>query len=205
MRFLVHVDEGGTARLLKEVVQACVDDPATIAECDRVVLLTDAAEAGGLQGVVRRGDALVPLRVSSASFDFDAAQADATRGLPMVGSGPPSPGATLTAELDVPTRHPTHPYRHAYHRDHDGTCGCAPGDTTCEDLCAQRQGFDLERALELRFDAEDPRGPDRLDWQARRLEGCYAETLRGLHRLPLHAGGRFSLIRVSDVPTLGAQ
>jgi hypothetical protein len=205
LRVLVHVDGNGTARLLKEVVQACKDNPATEAACDQMVLLTDAADAAGLKGVARRGGELIPLRLSSASFDFAATTADQTRGRLMTTTGGFGPSGRVTTNLSLPMTHPTHPYRHAFHRDHDGQCGCAASDSACIALCAVRQNFDLTRDVEFLFDADDPAGDQRLDWRSRRLEGCYSETVKGMHRLPLHAGGRFTLTRVSTVSTLGAQ
>lgn len=204
LRVILHVDTGGQVRLLKEVVQAC--DRSSGAPDDLcAVLATDAARVAGLEGVSRRDGTAVPLRLSAASFDFDASQADAaTGGLPV--SGSLLPGAALTATLLVPESHPTNPYRHAYHRDLGGDCGCIAGDTACVDRCAARFRFGLARAIELKIDASDPSaaGGDapHLGWQTRRLIGCYSEQVTGLHRLPVNLGGRVRLVRVSTVGDL---
>ncbi|MBZ0114526.1 MAG: hypothetical protein K8J08_18830, partial [Thermoanaerobaculia bacterium] len=205
MRILLHVDTTGSVRLLKEVVQACEPDPADGSRCLTPVLFAKANQAAGLIGVAPRDGQLVPLRMSAASFDYSSDQEDALGALSIVSSGF-GPGSSLSGQLLVPTEHPTNPYRHAYHRDHGGTCGCRPLDPqyqACLDACDARQNFDIERDFEVVFDTTDPRGANQLDWQSRRLSGCYAETLRGLHRAPLHLNGRLDLFRVSTIPTLG--
>jgi hypothetical protein len=211
LRVLFHVDGAGDVRLLKEVVQACERNPALPNErCD--VLATDAARVAGLEGVSKRGGEAVPVRLSAAGFDFDAAQADATGGLPVGSNGGFGPGASLDAALEIPWDHPTNPYRHAFHRDLGGSCGCdpiSPSYPACIDECAERFRFPLARSIELVFDTADPTvdlsDPDsepRLDWRTRRLSGCYSEQITGLHRLPVNFQGTFRLTRVSTVATL---
>lgn len=211
MRVLLHVDEAGEVRLLKEVVQACERDPARPDDrCD--VLATDPARVSGLEGVSRRGGVAVPVRLSAAGFDFVSTQADETGGLPLDETGAFGPGARLLGALELPWDHPTNPYRHAFHRDLGGSCGCdpiSPSYGSCIAECGERFRFSLSRSIEFLFDTADPTvdlsDPDsepRLDWRTRRLSGCYSEQITGLHRLQVNVQGNFRLTRVSTVSTL---
>lgn len=211
LRILLHVDQGGVVRLLKEVVQACDPDAALPGvPCD--VLATDAARVAGLGGITSRGGESVPVRLAAAGFDFDPAQADASGGLPVAVQSGFAPGGRLTAGLSLPWDHPTNPYRHEYHRDLGGDCGCdpiSPSYPSCIAECASRFRFPIARSFELLFDAvdpavdpDDPAAEPQLDWRTRRLTGCYSEQITGLHRLPVNLSGTYRLIRVSTVPTL---
>ncbi len=172
------------------------------------VLVTDEAQIFNFEGAALADGEQVGRRVSTAGYDFDDASADweaATRTLRLTGAF--GPAGVLSTTIILPPTHPSNPFYHRYHPDHDQDCDCdalytsgTPEHTACVDGCAE--SFELERTLELTFAAADPTvGPaedPRPDWGVTRVAGTYLETVSGLHRLPLEVAGTFTLRRVSD-------
>lgn len=103
---ILHVDGGGSVRILKEVVllwerAKSADTPG------RTLLLTDT-------DMLRSLDAReLPSgrRISSAAFDFAGTAVEL--------GGSPTPGSTLSGVIEVPADLPTNPFAHRYHPDHD--------------------------------------------------------------------------------------
>jgi hypothetical protein len=183
-RLIVHVDDAGTVRLLEEVLQMWQDgttttDPETgnqvTATPGRFVQITDKTRLGDFKGATVRGNKLVGRRISTAFVDFP--------GLEVVGSG--SWSSSLTFSFTLPADHPTNPFRHRFHPEHDQTS----------------ESYAISRSLVLAFSSTDPEagisGP-RPDWNTDRVAGTYAETLTGLHNRPINVAGTFTLQRFSS-------
>ncbi len=209
LRLLVHVDDGGQARLLRDVIQMW-EDGATAGDPGRFVLLTDPSRIGDFEGSSVADGEQVGRRVSTAGYDFgpDSADWDATAlALSFGGGNFGTGGSTLATAITLPPTHPSNPFYHRYHPDHDQDCGCdalytagTTEHTSCVSSCDE--SFEIVRELELTFAAADPTVPDgadpRPDWLVTRVAGSYAETITGLHRLPLEVAGTFTLQRVAD-------
>jgi hypothetical protein len=187
-RILIHLAGDGQARLLKEVIQMWKDGDGE--NPGHYVLVTRDDRIPDFQGAALRDGEPVGRRMSTAVLDFDERSGGDwdldTRTLTMDGTF----GDTLDVTFELAADHPTNPYYHRYHDEHDGVC---------EGSCAEL--YKLTRTLTLTFGSADPQaagGKPRPDWGTRRLAGAYEESLSGLHRSTLHVSGTFSLQRVSD-------
>lgn len=206
LRLLVHVDAAGRARLLKEVVQLWQDgdsaaDPPVPG---RPVLLTDPARFEEFGGSALRDGEMVGRRISSATLDFDAASPSyepASRTLLLEGSF--APGGQLSCQIALEKDHPTNPFRHKFHPDHDNLDALyvEPRD----------EAPAVHRLIELGLSLSDPFAPDAQTpwpgWGSTLVAGTYRETfpavyedgrlVAGLHRNTIVVEGRFQLRRVS--------
>ena len=99
LRFILQVDEGGTARLLAQVFMGTLAD-----EGNPTGLCTK--ESGLEQDA--KADAS---RMSVGHLPLDQVVTD--------GSGEVALGATLTRVISIPYNDPTNPFVHQYHPDHD--------------------------------------------------------------------------------------
>jgi hypothetical protein len=181
LRVLVHVDQSGQARLLKEVIQmwqngtvSNAPDGTTVALTPgRVVLVTDDTKISQFTGIAGRDGELVGRRISSAGFDF------AGNELPLGGSfeiGSSVRGTNTMSETSA-----TNPFRHKYHPDN-------------------ARGFNIRRVIELEFAPPGTNAPP--GYGERVLEGTYHETVTGLHRTNIVVAGTLQLNRVSTTSVL---
>jgi hypothetical protein len=152
----------------------------TVEERVRRVLVTDDTLLGNYEGVIRRDGKLVGLRIGSAAFQFDE-DPGATGPGALDLTGKIGPGETLEGTLLLDAGHPVNPFKHKYHPDH-------------------RSGFDIERRIALTFDSETD--PDDPGSGVDAFAGDYSEIIEGIHKIPVVAEGRFTIERVSQVPTL---
>ncbi len=171
LRLMLHVDGGGTVRLLKQVIQMWqngttqrdADDPDTriLDRPGHVVLLTDDELIPSFQGATLRDGIPVGRRLSTAAFDFAGNDL-------MMSGGFGCDAGTLTASITLDRNFPTNPYRHPFHPDHDNLSGrgagmicrggseagdtCA-GDADCPGgTCAEvEEAFDITREITLAF------------------------------------------------------
>ncbi len=196
LRLLIHVDgKTGTPRLLKEAIQMWEDgDPQ-----GRMVLVSDHGLLSSYEGSILRDGVQVGVRVSTAGFDFVGDQLDMTGSFGAVGT-------SLTATIDLPWNHPTNPFYHRYHPEHDGECACdeifPPGDELddCQANCATRERYGIRRTVTLSFeDCPDDPGATCNGTYAERFEGFEGG---GLHSEALAVSGTFSLSRVSTIDAL---
>ncbi|OGV92015.1 MAG: hypothetical protein A3K19_03420 [Lentisphaerae bacterium RIFOXYB12_FULL_65_16] len=196
---LLHVDNDGAVRLLKEVTQMWQDgtlkaDPENpgkyvVDEPGRYVLVTDDSKLGDFQGATMRDGVGVGRRLSSAAFDFDGQYV----GL----SGTFAVPNTLTCSLALPADFPTNPFKHKYHPDHDnldGQFNPLPG--------GQAEAYDITRQLALTFTATDPLGHANVDYGKTAIGGTYAETLTGLHKNQIKVTGHFRLHLIAKTGVL---
>ena len=189
MRILLHAEDANddrvpeTTRLLKKVTvmgERYTEDngDGTVEERIRRVLLTDDSLLANYEGVIRRDGKMAGIRLGSAGFQFDP-DLDALDLAGTIGLGEVLEGAIV---LDAD--HPVNPFRHKYHPDH-------------------RSGYEIARTFRLTFDAAA--NPDDPDSGVDAFEGDYEETIGGLHKIPIHIKGRFTINRVSLVSTLNDQ
>ena len=188
LRLLLHVDEGGTVRLLKEVIQVC-DDAS-----DKYVLLTDHTLVPNYTGVAVRDGVPVGRRLSAVGFDFAGTARECG------GSGV-SPGGQVTCAIELGSGHPTNPFLHRYHPDHDNW------DERYESPVVE--AYPVSRQIELVFLDRYPPDEDLPEravtpagWGLELLGGYYTETLSGLHKDDITVHGPFILRRVVTTDTL---
>lgn len=196
LRLILHVDGTGQVRLVKEVIQMWeegtlvpdADDPdfLTVDTPGRVVLVTDDDLVAGFEGVTMRDGEPVGLRLSTVAYDFE--------GDTLAMTGSVSPTSSVSATLTIPADHPTNPYFHRYHPDHD--------NLDAQFLNFKAEAYDFTRLIELVFSPVDPTGNNPPDWGDSRLGGIYSEKITGIHRNPIFVEGTFQLQRVSAVPVL---
>jgi hypothetical protein len=177
LRTLLHLSDGGTARLLSEVYlgQLAVA-PNDVGLCTSESLL--------------KQDALASAQCFSSSH------------MPMDqiithGSGSLATGQTLTRVINVPYNDATNPFVHAYHPDHDNK------NARGEDLPAGVEAPNITRTCQFIFTATPPAGSTTTSgWGSSVIGGNYIETMTGVHKDPLILSGIFELRRASQIGTL---
>ncbi|MBF0452259.1 MAG: LamG domain-containing protein, partial [Candidatus Magnetomorum sp.] len=184
MQILIHVAADGMARLLKEVTlmkepYVKVQDGKSI-DMVRMRLITDTTLLTKYEGVVRRDGKLVGVRFTSLAFDFDPPTSNAIEL-----DGTVRGGSELSARLSLGKDNPNNPFVHKYHPDH-------------------RSGRKIDREITLSIASvkDDEADPDAGVFK---FQGTYDEILHGLHKLPIHSQGKFSLKRVSGIHTLNEE
>jgi hypothetical protein len=201
LRLLVHVDTNGQARLLKDVIQmwqngTTTNDPVTghavTDKPGRYVLLTDDSLIPQYQGASLRDGVPVGRRISTIDFDFNGG---ARNTLDMTGTF--AIGSTNRCTIVLDPDHPTNPFKHRFHPDHDNL------DPTYSQY--KEEAYRVTRAIELRFSANDPSGNNTtssLDYGYNAMGGVYHESITGLHRTNIISEGTFRITRVSNSPVL---
>jgi len=172
---LLHVHENGTVSLLKEVTM--MQKPIQQDSQDMVqrVLITDDSLLPEYDGIVRRDGKLVGIRLGSLAYDFPIGQNQVTL------TGSLSPGQTLECTIVMDENHPTNPFKHLYHPDH-------------------QQGRKVTRQIQFTVDSEQ--NSDNPDDASFTLVGEYLESISGLHKIPLKISGPFEIHRISEVGKL---
>jgi hypothetical protein len=177
LRTLLHLSDGGTARLLSEVyLGQLAAAPNEVGLCTSESLLKQDA-LGSAQCF------------SSAHLPMDQVITS--------GSGSFATGQTLTRVIHVPYNDATNPFLHTYHPDHDNKN--ARGD----DLPAGVEAPNLTRTCQFIFTASPPAGSSVTSgWGSSVIGGNYVETMTGIHKDPLILSGTFELRRASQIGTL---
>ena len=177
LRTLLHLSDGGTARLLSEVyIGQLAVAPNEVGLCTSESLL--------------KQDALASAQCfSSAHLPMDQVITS--------GGGSFATGETLTRVITVPYNDATNPFVHAYHPDHDNKT--ARGD----DLAAGVESPNITRTCEFIFTASPPAGSSVTSgWASSVIGGNYIETMTGIHKDPIILSGTFELRRASQIGTL---
>lgn len=196
LRILVHVDDGGQARLLKEVTQMWEEgttrpDPAdptlqVVDQPGRYVLLTDPSLIPGYTGATLRDGVPVGLRLSTVAYDFPELHR------PMTGTLGPSGQLEITLVLGAEA--PTNPYKHRFHPDHD--------NLDAEFLNPEIEAFEVTRTITLQLSPDHPAGRPPAGWGSSQLGGTYREVVEGVHRNPVHVEGLVLFSRVAATAQL---
>ncbi|MCG8461956.1 MAG: hypothetical protein MI919_37205 [Holophagales bacterium] len=197
LRLIVHCDDAGTVKLLKEVTlmfQEGSDNGTPATDDDtpgRFVLVTNDRRLSEFTGSALRDGVPVGTRVSSAAFDFP--------GTSVALSGSWAPDQTLSGTFTLAPDFPTNPFRHQFHPDHDQL------DAQYQPFVGESRSrlfeeFEIKRSLTLELAAADPMlDPGAGDSV---LEGVFKETIQGLHNQNISVAGSLRLIRVSTVGRL---
>jgi hypothetical protein len=186
-RIIVHVDDGGQARLLSHVIQMWDENlpngPAG------PVLFTDDGLMSNYTGITMRDGKTVGRRISAPAFhNFGQSALDGSFGIQ---------AGELKTMLNLPADDPTNPFIHRYHKDH-----LVPGDNT-----PPEQKYSIDRDIKLTFQDQDADGNNivgssGLGWGSLDMGGTYQETINGIHREELTIKGTFLLHRVSKKGSL---
>ena len=198
LRLLLHVDNSGVTRLLREVIQLWRDGVSTtnaggqvvLGTSGRYMLVTDEQLIPTLRGSVLRDGVMVGRRMSSAGFDFPT-EADANF-LPLTGAfGGASP---VSGSFAIPPTFERNPFLHRYHPDHDNLNSTFDG--------YREEAYAVTRSFELRFSPTNLLATTATDYGYKFLTGTYRETVTGLNKASVVAGGVFRLNRVSEIGVL---
>jgi hypothetical protein len=188
MRLLLHVDDSGATRLLKEVFMMKHANPAgsNAANPGTLVLLSNSALLTQFQTPANRDGARFAPRVSSIGYDFNGAD------LALAGAF----GGTLTGNIVMPRNHPNNPFKHRYHPDHDDLdANFQP--PPANQASQQQEVWEVVRALELTFTPPPANQAPSTGFSTR--SGTYREEVSGLHKNHLFTNGIFTLRRVNTI------
>lgn len=193
-RLILHVDAGGTTRLLRQVYivrkpPTSTPDPANpgfnhIDEPARSVLVTDEAL---IPAIIGTGE-ILGRRMSTAAFSFRK---------PLALAGGQFGAGTLAGTVTLDYDDPLNPFKHLYHPDHNNL------DERFErKLPEGKEAFTVTRSISLEFNNADPLGLNPPGWGDSELGGVYRETISGLHRSAIRVSGVFRVVRVLSAATL---
>lgn len=198
LRLILHVDSDGRTRLLKEVIQMWRDGTYTnnasgdevVDQPGEYVLLTDDSLIPFFSGAAVRDGESVGRRLSTVGYDFPT-DAD---GNFLELAGHFAIDQSLTATITLPHDHPTNPFLHRYHPDHDNLNERFDGPAV--------EAYATARQIELGFTPSPPDGPAAPDFGYDEMGGNYREVITGIHKNAIHLGGTFRLSRVSSIAEL---
>jgi len=198
LRLLIHVDANGQARLLKEVLQMWRDGTYTndadgslvVDKPGQYVLLTDDSLLPLFNGSAVRDGESVGRRLSTIGYDFPSSTTNNYLNL----SGAFAIGQSLTGTLTLPHDHPTNPFKHRFHPDHDNRNARFDGPAV--------EAYTTTRQIRLDFAAAPPEGPAVPDFGYNEMGGNYRETITGIHKNAIQVTGTFRLTRASLIAEL---
>jgi len=178
MKILLHVDSSNQIRILRDVTFMQKRYTENNVEKIRKVLVSDNTLIPSFEGVVRRDGEMAGIRLGSLAFDFDPALNE------FLVNGVFGPGKTITVNLPLAENHPSNPFMHKFHPDHE-------------------TGKAITRNIKLIFDTvQDINDPASGQSQ---LTGKFQESVSGLHKDPINVEGRFFLKKISMIANLNDQ
>ena len=175
LRYLIHVDDAGTPRLLSQVFMGS---------------LATAPYAAGLclqESGLNINDKASARRLVSAHLPLDRVISADSGGFAL--------GSSLSCTIATPFNDPTSPFVHQYHPDHDNKSGSTA-------LVSGQESYDITRAVTFNFAASAPVGVSATGYGSSVIAGTYAETLTGLRKDSVTVTGSFTLRRVSESGSL---
>ena len=182
LRYLIHVADDGSARVLSQVFMG----PVAAAPHDFGLCLTEAGLKADAKSIARR--------IVATHMPLDQA---------LVGSGSFAIGGALSCTIATPFDDPTNPFVHQYHPDHDNKSGQTQ-------LVAGQESHSVTRQVTFTFTDTPPDGGSATGWGSSVIGGTYGEVVSGLHRDSVGVGtgdgirlsGIFELRRASELGTL---
>jgi hypothetical protein len=175
MTVLLHVHENGNVSLLKEVTMMQKNIQEDGQDMVQRVLITDDSLLPEYNGIIRRDGKLVGIRLGSLAYDFPIGQNQVAL------TGSMGADQMLECTIVMDEDHPTNPFKHLYHPDH-------------------QQGRKITRHIQFTFDSnQESSNPDDAQFS---LIGSYSESISGLHKIPLKISGPFNIHRISEVGKL---
>jgi hypothetical protein len=173
LRYLLHVNNGGTARLLSQVFAGRLAAPPN----DIGVCTVDTAlKADEKANATRLGAAHMPLDLALAPT-----------------SGSVALGGTAQWVISMPFTDKVNPFLHQYHPDHDNK------DPRQQPSGNGEESHTVTRTVGFEFLSSPPLGTSSTGWGATVLGGNYSETVTGIHKLPMTTSGTFIFRRVNDI------
>lgn len=189
LRYLIHVDDDGKARVLSQV------------------FLGQLASGAHDVGLCTKQSGLNTETLSSARrmvathLPLDKVL-DGAGG---TGSGAVAIPGTLQRTITLPFNDPTNPFVHQYHPDHDNKS--ARGDA----LVAGQESYTITRQVTFTFTSSPPPGSTAsTGWGSSVIGGTYAESIQGLNKDSTGVGtgnglqltGTFELRRASELGSI---
>ncbi len=182
LRYLIHVADDGTTRVLSQVFMG----PMAAAPHDFGLCLSEAGLKADAKSAARR--------IVATHMPLDLA---------LGGTGNFGMGSSLACTIATPFDDPTNPFVHQYHPDHDNKSGQTA-------LVAGQESYTVTRAVTFTFTAAPPAGGSATGWGSSVIGGTYGEVVSGLHRDSVGVGtgdglrltGTFELRRASELGTL---
>jgi hypothetical protein len=172
LRTLLHVADGGTARLLSQVfIGQLASNPYPVGVCTREALLKQDAKA-------------TAQRIVAAHLPLDQV---------ITGSGKVEATGVLTCTITLPFNGATNPFVHQYHPDHDNK------DARFNLVSAGVESYNITRTCTFMFTAGPAGGGT---WGSSVIGGNYSEVISGLHKDPIQLNGTFELRRASEIGVL---
>lgn len=173
LRYIVHVDDAGNARVLSHVYLG---------------LLSGASPQMGIctaESALSEADKASARRIVAAHLPLDR----------VLDGGTMTLGGSMNCTISTPFNDPTSPFVHQYHPDHDNKSG-----TTA--LVSGQESYDLSRIVTFDISAAAPEGVSTTGYGANVIAGNYTEVLSGLRKDSITVTGTFTLRRVSEIGTL---
>ncbi|NVN90738.1 MAG: hypothetical protein HXX11_09035 [Desulfuromonadales bacterium] len=206
LNLILHQDTNGQVRLLKQVIVMYRDGrrnlDGTPASNGKYVALTDDKLIPNYKGVAQKDGTAVGRRLSAIGFDYSPST-DASFGtdfdntaLKCSGSISSTVTCRLILESSASSTHPTNPFLHRYHPDHDNLAS---------DYTTFKQEVNrIVRDVTLVFDSTPKTNPSNSPpgWGVSVLGGTYTEYIRGLAKGPIKVEGNFTLKLAADVQIL---
>ena len=182
LRYLIHVSDDGTARVLSQIFMG----PMVAAPHDFGLCLSEAGLKADAKSYASRIVAThMPLDLALGTTGSFAIAGD------------------LSCTIATPFDDPTNPFVHQYHPDHDNKSGQ-------DSLLAGQESYDVTRNVTFTFTEAPPSGGSATGWGSSVIGGTYGEVVSGLHRDSVGVGtgdglnlsGTFELRRASELGTL---
>ena len=174
LRYLIHVADDGTARVLSQVFMG----PLAAAPHDFGLCLTEAGLKADAKSAARR--------IVATHMPLDRA---------LSSTGSFGIGSDLSCTIATPFDDPTNPFVHQYHPDHDNKSGQTA-------LVAGQESHSVTRQVTFTFTATPPGGGSATGWGSSVIGGTYGEVVSGLHKENISLTGTFGLRRASELGTL---
>lgn len=186
LRYILHVEDDGTARILSQVFMGRLSSPGNpIGLCTKEdgLLSTDKANAR---------------RIVAAHMPLDRELGGGTGSVAIPG--------TLARTISLPFDESTNPFVHQFHPDHDNK-----NARGVPSLVAGQESYSVTREVTFNFTTSPPAGNTvTAGWGSSVIGGTYEEVINGLHKDStgigtgngLNVTGTFELRRISELGTL---
>jgi hypothetical protein len=175
LRYLIHVADDGTARVVSQVFMG----PMAAAPHDFGLCRSEAGLKADAKAAARR--------IVATHLPLDQALVTTTGSFTI--------GSDLSCTIATPFNDPTNPFVHQYHPDHDNKSGQT-------ELVAGQESYDVTREVSFTFTGTPPGGGSATGWGSSVIGGTYGEVVSGLHKQNISLTGTFVLRRASELGTL---
>jgi hypothetical protein len=187
LRYLVHVADDGTARVLSQVFMG------------KLAALPNDYGLCTKEASLKADEKATASRIVSVHMPLNRVL-DGT-----AGSGSVAIPGELVRNISVPFNDPTNPFVHQFHPDHDNK------DAKGNALPAGFESYNIQRQVTFTFTASPPPGSSVTSgWGSSVIGGTYAEVVQGLHKDSAGVGtgnglqitGTFELRRASEIGSI---